>query len=137
MIQTTLINLHPNENSQELFYHPFTVKLDICVGSCNTLNNLSNKVCVSNETEDLNLSMFNMIKGINESKTLTKHISSKCKCKFDGRKCNWNQWRNNDKGRCKCKKQNICEKDFIWNPATCSCGNGKYLAMIMVTLMVN
>ena len=88
MIQPTLINLHPNENSLELFYHPFTVKLDICVGSCNTLNNLSNKVCISNETEDLNLSMFNMIKGINESKTLTKHISSKCKCKFDGRKCN-------------------------------------------------
>ena len=21
----------------------------------------------------------------------------------------------------------VCEKDYIWNPATCSCGNGKYL----------
>ena len=29
-----------------------------------------------------------MIKEINESKTLTKHISCKCKCKFDERKCN-------------------------------------------------
>ena len=28
-----------------------------------------------------------MIKGINESKTLTKHISRECKCKFDGKKC--------------------------------------------------
>ena len=65
-------------------YYPFTVKLDRCVGSCNTLNDLSNKVCVPNKTEDLNLSMFNMITGINESKTLTKHISCKCKCKFDG-----------------------------------------------------
>ena len=27
-----------------------------------------------------------MIKGINESKTLTKHISRECKCKFDGKK---------------------------------------------------
>ena len=26
-----------------------------------------------------------MIAGINESKTLTKHISCKCKCGFDGR----------------------------------------------------
>ena len=26
-----------------------------------------------------------MITRINESKTLTKHISCKCKCKFDGR----------------------------------------------------
>ena len=72
-------------------YYPFTVKLDRCVGSCNTLNDLSNKVCVPNKTEDLNLSMFNMITGINESKTLTKHISCECKCRFDGRKCNSDQ----------------------------------------------
>ena len=38
MIQPTLINLHPNEYSQEFHHHPFTVKWDRCVGSCNTLN---------------------------------------------------------------------------------------------------
>ena len=43
MIQRTLINLHPNEYSQE-FYYLFSVKLDRCVGSYNTLNDLSNKV---------------------------------------------------------------------------------------------
>ena len=43
-IQPTLINLHPNEYSQEFHYYPFVVKLDRCVGSCNTLNGLSNKV---------------------------------------------------------------------------------------------
>ena len=32
-IQPTLINLHPNEYTQELHYYPFTVKLDRCVGS--------------------------------------------------------------------------------------------------------
>ena len=37
----------------------------------------------SKKIEDLNLSVFNTITGINESKTLTKHISCKCKCKFD------------------------------------------------------
>ena len=96
-IQPTLINLHSNEYSQEFHYHPFTVKLDRCVGSCNTFNDLSNKVCVPNKAEDLNLSLFNMITGINESKTLTKHISCEYKCKFDGTKCNSNQWWNNDK----------------------------------------
>ena len=25
----------------------------------------------------------------------------------------------------------VCEKDYIWNPATCSCQNGKDLACIM------
>ena len=24
----------------------------------------------------------------------------------------------------------VCEKDYIWNPVTCSCKNGKYLASI-------
>ena len=33
------------------------------------------KACVPKKTEDLNLSVFNIITGINESKTLTKHIS--------------------------------------------------------------
>ena len=44
MNQPTLINLQPNEYSQEFHYYPFAVKLDRCVRSCNTLNDLSNKV---------------------------------------------------------------------------------------------
>ena len=76
MTQPTLINLHPNENSQKFHCYPLNlIKFDKCVGNCNTLNDLSNKICVPNKTEDLNLSMFNMITGINESKTLAKHIS--------------------------------------------------------------
>ena len=68
LIQPTLINLHPNEYSQEFHYFQFEVKLDRYVGSCNTLNDLSNKVHVPNKTENLNLSVFNMITGINEYK---------------------------------------------------------------------
>ena len=90
-IQPNFINLNPNEYSQEFHHYPFIVKLDKCIGSCNTLNDLSNKVCVHNKTEDLNLIVLNMITGINESKTLTKHILCECKCKFDKRKCNSNQ----------------------------------------------
>ena len=72
-----------------------------------------------------------MITGINESKTLTRHISCECKCKFHGRKRNSDQWWNNDKCRRECKKHHIYEKDYVWNPATCNCENGKYLASIM------
>ena len=88
IIQPILINLHPNEYSQEVHYYPFAVKVDKCVGSCNTLNDLSNKVCVPNKTQDLNLSMFNMVTRINQLKTLTKCKSCECKFKFDRRKCN-------------------------------------------------
>ena len=117
-IQSTLINLHPNDYSQKFHYYPFAVKLDRCVGNCNTMTynlsdntyDLSYKLCIPNKTEDLNLSVFNIISGINKSKTLTKHISRECKCKLDGKKCNSNQWWNHDKCQCECKKHYICEK---------------------------
>ena len=64
-IQPTFVNLHSNQYSQEFRYYPFTVKSGKYVGSCNTLNNLSNKVSVPNKTENLNLNVFNMITGIN------------------------------------------------------------------------
>ena len=91
MTQPALINLCPNEYVQKLHYYPFVVNLDGCVESCSNINDFSNKVCVPNKAEDLNLSIFNMITGINESKTLAKHTSVECKCKFDGRKCHSNQ----------------------------------------------
>ena len=131
MIQPTLINLHLNEYSQEFHYYPFSVIWDRCAGSCNTINDLSNKACAPNKKEDLNPNVFNMITWIKESKTLTKHTSCKCKCRFDGKKCNSYQWCNNNKCRCEYKKHHIYGKDYFWNPSTCNCKNGKYLASIM------
>ena len=49
MIQPTLINLHLNENSQEFHCYSFAIKLDRCVVSCNTLNDLSNDLMTSND----------------------------------------------------------------------------------------
>ena len=91
MIQPILINLHSNGHRQEFLYYPFGVKLDRCVGICNTLNDLSNKVCIPNKIEDLNLSVFNMITGINESETCNSNMYLSC---------NSNQWWNNDKCQC-------------------------------------
>ena len=62
------------------------------MGSCNTLNDLSNKEYVQIKTEDLNLSAFNMIARMNNSKTLTNHISCEWKHIFDGKKCNLDHW---------------------------------------------
>ena len=68
-----LTNLHPNEYGQEFHYYLFAVKFKKCFGSCNK--------AVPNEAEYLNLSLFNMITGINESKTLAKHITCEFKCR--------------------------------------------------------
>ena len=87
----------------------------------------------------LSLRMFSMITGINESKTLSKHILCECKCKFDGRECNSNQkWKNNECW-CDCKnleKYRVSKKDYILNPATCSWENCKYFEGITDNLVI-
>ena len=81
--------------------------------------------------ENLNWNVFNIITWINESKTLTKHISCEFNYKFDGRNCNLDQWWNSDECWYESRKRHVCEKDYVWNPATCNCENGKYLGSIM------
>ena len=45
-------------------------------------------IYVPNNTENVNLNVFNVIKRTNESRTFTKHISCDCKWNCDGRKFN-------------------------------------------------
>ena len=52
--------------------NPFAVKLDKFVRSYNILNDWSNKVCVPNKTEDLDIHVLNMNAGKNKSKVLTE-----------------------------------------------------------------
>ena len=65
-----------------------------------------------------------MITRINELRILTRHISSKCECKFECCiKCEIK------KCRCGCKnpkEHRRCEKSYFWNPAKGICKNRKY-----------
>ena len=107
MTRLTLFDLNPDEDNQGLCYYQFMVDLGRCNGSCNTLDDTSGKTCVPSKTENVNIKVFHMITRINGSKTLTKHLSSKCKYKFDGRKCTSNKRWNNDLFRCKRKNPKI------------------------------
>ena len=62
LARPTIIDLNPNEYGDPFY-----------------------RICVPNKREDITVSVFNMITRMNPSKTLTKHISCKCKYKFDGR----------------------------------------------------
>ena len=55
-----------------------------------------------------------MITGINKSKTVTKHRSCKCECRFDDRKCNLNQNWNNSKCMGVKMQKNISAKNVIF-----------------------
>ena len=44
-----------------------------------------------------------------------------------------------EKCRCECKNQKehyMSKKDFIWNPAICTCKNGKYSGSIIDNLVI-
>ena len=73
MVRPTLIDLNPHE----LKYYPFMERKSS--GSCSVL---SPKICVPIKTKT-----FNMITNKNETKTLIKHISCDCKCKFNSTIC--------------------------------------------------
>ena len=137
MGRTILTDFNPDEWNQRLHYYPFMVNLDSCNGSCNTLDVTSGRVCVPNKTEEISLNVFDMITRINESKTLPKHISCKCKCKFDSRKFDSNRNCNKDKCRCKNPTKTLCvQTNYIWYPSSCTCENGKYLESIIADSLI-
>ena len=80
-----------NLNLVEPNYCPFMIRQNTCNRICNAADDLSTKVCVPSKTKDVNVKVFNMIKRINEAKTLVKPISYECKCKFSSITCNSNQ----------------------------------------------
>ena len=62
LARPTLIGL----NSNKLQYYLFMVSLDVCNGSCNTYDDLSNRICIPNKIQNVNLTVFNMVTRINE-----------------------------------------------------------------------
>ena len=63
-------------NFDELIHNPFIIGMNRCGRSCSTTEDQFGRICIPNKMEDVNLKVFNMTKGINESKTLSKHILS-------------------------------------------------------------
>ena len=64
-----------------------------------------------------------MITEMNESNTLTKHISCKCKYKLDGTKCKSNPFWNNENIDARVKNIIYVKKNYVLNPAICNCEN--------------
>ena len=67
----SIIDLNPDE----LLYYQSMFNLNNCRGNCNLLDDLFDRLHALNETEDVNLKIFNKIIGIKESKLLVNHIS--------------------------------------------------------------
>ena len=120
-----------NVNTNEPVFYPYSITINKCKGSCNTINDPYAKLCVPDTIKNINVKVFNLISRTNETRHIKWHKTCKCKCRLDASVCNNKQrWKNEDKSRCECKElmdKGICDKAFIWNPSTCECECDKLL----------
>ena len=118
-IRPEIINLNTNE---PLFY-PYSIKINKCKGSCNTINDPSAKICVPDNIKNTNVKVFNLMSKTNETRHIKWHKTCKCRCRLDASVCNNKQRWNEDKCKCECKElidKEIWDKGLIWNPINCA-----------------
>ena len=65
-IRTEIINLNTNEPLS----YPYSIKINRCKGSCNTMNDPYAKICVPDQVKDTNVKVFNLMSRTN----VTRHI---------------------------------------------------------------
>ena len=137
-------------NKDEPVFYPYSIKINKCSGSCNTINDPFAKLCVPDITKNINVkvfnlmarinetrpiawhetckcicNLFNLMARINETRQIAWHETCKCICKLTSAVCNSRQIWNEDKCRCECKEdlinKMVCDKGYIWNPSNCAC----------------
>ena len=104
-IRTEIINLNTNE---PMFY-PYSIKINKCKGSCNTINDPYAKICVPNKIKITNVKVFNLMSRTNETRQIKWHETCKCRCRLGASICNNKQRWNHHKCRCECKELLIKE----------------------------
>ena len=117
-------------------FYTYSIKINRCKCSCNTINDPYAKICVPDKIENTNVKVFNLMSRTNEKRHIKWHKTCKCRWRLDASICNNKQRWNNDKCRWECKEligKGMCDKGFIWNPSNCececdkSCDIGEYL----------
>ena len=105
-----------NVNNKEPIFYPYKIKINRCVGSCNTINDPYGKTFFANDIENIGLKVFNLLSQNKETTNIEKHKSCGCKCKLNKDSCNNKQIWNKDTCKCECKKINTkepCDSGFI------------------------
>ena len=75
-------------NNNEPIFYPYSIKVNKCSGSCNTITNPFAKLCVPAITKNINVKVFNLMARINETRQIVWHESCKCICKLTSAVCN-------------------------------------------------
>ena len=72
-----------NVSSNETVFYPFSIKTSKCSDSCNNINDPYAKICVPDAVKDLNVKVFDLMSGTNETSHIKWHETCKYKCILD------------------------------------------------------
>ena len=70
-------------NTNEPMFYPYSIKINRCKGSCNTINAPYAKICVPDQIKSTNVKVFNLMSRTNETRDITWRKTCKCKCRLD------------------------------------------------------
>ena len=117
--------LDVNEGVDEALFYPYNVLVNKCSGSCDTLDNPMEKLCLPNIIKRINMKVYNFLMMLNETRNVLWHESCKCVCRLHSSVCNSQQIWNSDTCKCDCNEDFAgiisCDKGYTWNPITCAC----------------
>ena len=119
-IRSEIINVNANEH----MFYSYSITIDKCKSSCNTINDSYAKLRVPDTIKNINVKVFNLMSRTNETRHIEWHKTYKCKCRLDASICNNTQRWDEDKCRCEFKElidKEMSDKGFIWNPSNCDC----------------
>ena len=139
--------LDVNEGVGEALFYPYTMLVNKCSGSCNTLDNPMTKLRVPNVIKRVNMQVYNFLMMLNETRNVLWHERCKWVCKSNSSVCNNKQIWNGDTCRCNCNEDFAgvlgCDKGYTWNPSTCACEcdmwckPAQYLTIKIVFVKIN
>ena len=66
----------------------YSITINNCKGSYNTINDPCVKLCVPDTIEDINIKVFNLMSRTNETRHIEWHKTCICKCRLDASVCN-------------------------------------------------
>ena len=83
-IRTKILDINNNEPT----FYPYSIKLYICSGSCNNINDPYAQLCVLDVIKSINVKVFNLMSRTNEARHIEWYETCKCKCRLDANVCN-------------------------------------------------
>ena len=77
-------------------FYPYSIAVNKCKGSCNTINDPNAKLCVPDTIKNINVKVFNLMSRTNERRNIEWHKTCRCKRRLDVSVCNDKQLCNED-----------------------------------------